>query len=164
LHWELAFDAGHRMGIEWSMPMAALPLFCGSATALWLARRRRTGGAEASRRKPSEGVLRALIAFASAWMVLAAGDVWFQHARAVDDLRAGQYSVIEGDVRRFVPMPWGGHALESFDVGDRHFSYSDFVATPGFRRTASHGGPIREGLHVRIAYVGNVILRLEILR
>jgi hypothetical protein len=33
---------------------------------------------------------------------------------------------------------------------------------PGFRQTASHGGPIREGLPVRIWYSNGEMLRLEI--
>jgi hypothetical protein len=32
----------------------------------------------------------------------------------------------------------------------------------GFNNTSSHGGPIREGLPVRVSYVGNTILKLEI--
>lgn len=62
----------------------------------------------------------------------------------------------------FVPMPYTGHSLESFVVGGRKFSYSDYVLTPGFRHTTSHGGPIREGLYVRIAYLGNLILQLDV--
>jgi hypothetical protein len=36
--------------------------------------------------------------------------------------------------------------------------------TPGFHNTASHGGPIRGGIHVRVAHLGGTILRLEIPR
>ena len=59
-------------------------------------------------------------------------------------------------------MPYAGHSDESFVVGGRRFSYSDFVVTSGFHNAASHGGPIREGLYVRVTYLGNLILRLEI--
>jgi hypothetical protein len=65
------------------------------------------------------------------------------------DLAEGRYSVVEGPVANFVPMPYEGHADESFTVN-----------------SASHGGPIREGLDVRISFVrvsyGNLILRLEV--
>ena len=74
----------------------------------------------------------------------------------------GQYEVIEGRVERFRPMPYEGHSLESFVVAGTRFSYSDFVSTPGFNNTASHGGPIRDGLWVRIAHRNGVILKLEI--
>jgi hypothetical protein len=76
-------------------------------------------------------------------------------------LRDGRYSVATGPVMNFVPMPYTGHSLESFEVGGHKFTYSDYVLTPGFRTTTSHGGPIHEGLNVRVSYVGNLILRLE---
>jgi hypothetical protein len=65
-------------------------------------------------------------------------------------------------VRNFKPMPYAGHAEESFDVAGVPFRYSDYQVSVGFNNTASHGGPIREGLPVRISFVGNTILRLEI--
>jgi hypothetical protein len=42
------------------------------------------------------------------------------------------------------------------------FQYSDYVITAGFNNTSSHGGPIREGLPVRIWYLDGEILRLDI--
>jgi hypothetical protein len=59
-------------------------------------------------------------------------------------------------------MPYAGHANEHFTVCGVPFSYSDYVVTEGFNRTSSHGGPMREGLWVRITYVGDIIARLEI--
>jgi hypothetical protein len=59
-------------------------------------------------------------------------------------------------------MPYTGHSEESFVVDGKRFSYSDFIVTSGFHNAASHGGPIRAGLYVRVSYIGNVILRLEI--
>lgn len=84
-------------------------------------------------------------------------------------LRTGQYTVVEGTVEHFVPMPYQGHANESFDVHGVGFSYSTYDVTSCFSHTASHGGPIYEGLQVRIAYTPtrdryepNCILRLEV--
>jgi hypothetical protein len=85
-----------------------------------------------------------------------------EYQRATSDLREGRYSVVEGPVSDFMPMPYEGHAQESFTVNGHRFSYSDYIMTAGFRNTASHGGPIREGLYVRISYSGNLILRLEV--
>jgi hypothetical protein len=78
-------------------------------------------------------------------------------ARATDTAR-----VVEGPVTNFVPMPVTGHALERFCVSDVCFNYSDYAVTAGFNRTRSHGGPIREGLPVRITYLGNTIIKLEV--
>ena len=69
---------------------------------------------------------------------------------------------MEGEVADFVPMPAAGHAMEHFCVQRVCFSYSDFVLNGGFNNTSSHGGPIRAGLPVRIAYLDGVIVKLEI--
>ena len=63
-------------------------------------------------------------------------------------------------------MPYEGHATEHFVVNGVRFEYSDFEVTSGFNNTSSHGGPVRQGLYVRIHYIErnskNVILKLEI--
>ncbi|MGA3317527.1 MAG: hypothetical protein ABSC64_13940 [Candidatus Korobacteraceae bacterium] len=84
------------------------------------------------------------------------------YARAKDAYTQGQYSVVEGTVTDFHPMPYSGHQDETFVVNGVQFSYSDYVTVPCFNNTASHGGPIHEGQKVRIAYSGNCILKLEI--
>lgn len=84
-------------------------------------------------------------------------------AEHIKALKTGNFSVVEGRVQGFHPMPKSGHELESFSLSGRRFSYSDFVANPCFNNTASHGGPIREGLHVQISYSGDCILRIELL-
>ena len=72
----------------------------------------------------------------------------------------------EGRVRSFVPGGIGGHPWESFAVSGTWFSYSDFFRDGGFNRTAAFGGPMRQGLQVRIYYLPshgrNKIVRLEI--
>jgi len=74
--------------------------------------------------------------------------------------------VITGIVADFVPMPFEGHADERFCVDTVCFHYSDYQHTGGFNHTSSHGGPITEGLPVRVTYApspgANVILKLEI--
>jgi hypothetical protein len=77
-------------------------------------------------------------------------------------LATGNYNVVEGRVTNFDPMPYQGHKNESFDVNGQHFSYSDFIETAGFHNAASRGGPIRDGLYVRVSHIGNLILRLEV--
>ena len=84
------------------------------------------------------------------------------HETIAASLKNGHYQSIEGLVGNFVPMPYEGHSQESFVVSGKRFAYSDYIATAGFHQTASHGGPIRQGLPVRIAYTGNLILRLEV--
>jgi len=76
--------------------------------------------------------------------------------------RNGKYEVVEGQVKDFVPMPYEGHSKESFVVNEYKFSYSDYDLTKGFNQSQSHGGPIREGLQVRITHVNGSIVKLEI--
>ena len=76
--------------------------------------------------------------------------------------QAGEFKVVEGVVEDFVPEPYEGHQDESFTVNGVPFSYSYYNITPGFSQSASHGGPIRTGLPVRISYIDNLILKLEV--
>jgi hypothetical protein len=100
--------------------------------------------------------------FGSAWTVGVATTTAVGSYRAVEALRSGKYQTVEGRVSNFVPMPYQGHADESFEVNGVRFSYSDYVITSGFNQSSSHGGPIKEGLPVRIAYRNGEILKLEI--
>lgn len=77
------------------------------------------------------------------------------------------YQTVEGPVTDFDPMPVTGHRFETFKVAGIGFAFSDFDESDyGYNNTASHGGVIRQGLRVRIAYLPgkdrNVILKLEI--
>src|SRR5688572_20959232 len=49
-----------------------------------------------------------------------------------------EYKVVEGEIENFHPMPYGGHAVESFTVNGVYFEYSDFILMYGFNNTASH--------------------------
>jgi hypothetical protein len=89
---------------------------------------------------------------------------WGERSALVTALREGRASIVEGPVHDFVPMPWSGHAQECFGVRSTTFCYSDFIVTPGFNNARSHGGPIQEGLHVRIHHVNTVIAQLEVAR
>ncbi len=102
------------------------------------------------------------VAFASLWVLLAFGSTFSDYRKSVETYRSGNYSVVEGQVENFHPMSYGGHGDECFSVRGERFCYSDYVIQSGFSQSASHGGPIREGLPVRIAYYDGQILRLEI--
>lgn len=101
-----------------------------------------------------------IMLFAISWTFTVTLDVYFQHQGLVHALRKG--SVVEGDVQDFVPMPFEGHANEHFCVKSTCFFYSDFIDTGAFNNTASHGGPVRNGLKMRVTYWRNSILKLEI--
>lgn len=105
----------------------------------------------------------AMVVFASFWTLFSFGFMYSSHREYAEAYRRGQYSVVEGVVEGFHPMPYEGHQEECFVVQKEEFCYSDYdVSKPGFNHSASHGGPIRAGLPVRIAYRDGRILRLEI--
>lgn len=68
--------------------------------------------------------------------------------------------VAEGRVTNYSPMPVEGHKEESFTVNGVRFHYSDFALTAGFNNATSLGGPIREGLQVRIHYLSGELALL----
>jgi hypothetical protein len=74
----------------------------------------------------------------------------------------GKANVVEGQVTDFVPVQ--EHAMESFKVNGHLFQYSDSVVTSGFNTTNASSGPfrIRNGLQVRVTFVGETIVRLEV--
>ncbi|MEM7407583.1 MAG: hypothetical protein AAF458_19985 [Pseudomonadota bacterium] len=82
--------------------------------------------------------------------------------RTVQRYVRGDFETAEGYVEDFRPMPATGHQRERFSVAGRTFAYSDFVRSDGFNQTRAHGGPIEGGLYVRVGYIGDTIVRLEI--
>ena len=83
----------------------------------------------------------------------------------------GEYQIVEGYVEKFAPMPYEGHAKETFEINGVKFSYSDYNIHPGYNNTKSHGGAITgNGQHLKIRYVyfnetyGNIILYIEEIR
>ena len=103
-----------------------------------------------------------LCCFGAAWSIGVGYSVLHFDADARMAYRNGDYQTVEGIVTDFHPMPPEGHQDECFSVQDQRFCYSDFDMAVGFHNAASHGGPIRAGLPVRIAYRENQILKLEV--
>jgi hypothetical protein len=106
------------------------------------------------------GVLYVISIFTT--VLLSRAGISDMYGRARETYARGDYSIAEGEVTEFHPMPYSGHQRETFSVNGVQFSYSDYVINPCFNNTASHGGPIRAGERVRIAYSGDCIFKLEI--
>lgn len=106
--------------------------------------------------------LRLLIAFAVVWTLFVFIASFSDYRRATTAMRDHHVPMIEGVVADFHPGRASGHGMESFIVNNVKFAYSDYVGTAGFNTTATHGGPIRGGLRVRIWHLNGEILRLEI--
>jgi hypothetical protein len=102
-------------------------------------------------------------AFGIIWIFFVGRQILSESSDPFTAFRTGQYAIVEGRVTDFHPMPYEGHDDECFTVEAQRFCYTDYdEVTSGFHNAASHGGPIRPGIHVRIAYLGPTILRLQI--
>mgnify|MGYP000211515047 CR=1 FL=1 len=102
------------------------------------------------------------IGFAVLWVSVSGFAIGYKQHSLRSNYLAGNFEVVEGLVENFDPMPYSGHQPERFTVKGVKFSYSDYRLMPGFNNTTSHGGPIKAKLPVRISYIGNTILKLEL--
>src|SRR5262249_39497658 len=105
-----------------------------------------------------------VLAFAILWTTGAFLVTYLPYLSLASALRSGRAQVVQGPVMDFTPLPPTGKGNESFVVSGRRFSYSDYNLTAGFNNTASHGGPMRNGLLVRVTHADGAIVRLEIAR
>lgn len=96
---------------------------------------------------------------ATLWTVAVFAATFVDYRRAVDALHNGEAKVVEGRVDHYSQV---ATKSESFDVNGVKFWYSDGVLIAGFNHTAFEGGPIRQGLGVKIWYWHGQILRLQI--
>jgi hypothetical protein len=102
------------------------------------------------------------LSFALLWTYASYSQTYPSYRRLLEATQSGRVQVVEGFVEKFHPMPKGGHDAEHFEVNGVTFGYSDYSNHGGFNNTASHGGPMREGLYARVAHVDRRIVRLEI--
>jgi hypothetical protein len=157
MEYRVVFDLS-AMGYDWRLPASGLIFVAFAAGVLLL---RSWGMLKPSNR--FDAVFPYLFGgFAVYWTLFAFGSTYGEYRSLRGAMASGQAQVVEGVVEDFVPMPPEGHALESFTVGGHHFAYSDYFETGAFNQTASHGGPIRAGLPVRVTFVGDDIVRLEV--
>jgi hypothetical protein len=98
--------------------------------------------------------------FGLAWGILAlliffviAATRFKDYSEVKNVLDQKQYSIVEGRVQEYHPMPAGGHDTERFRVGDLYFTMCDFdYGIMGYNHAASHGGVIKSNLYVKIWY------------
>ncbi|WP_295450449.1 hypothetical protein [uncultured Thiodictyon sp.] len=150
-------DAGYKSG--WFVSFGLI--FVAAGTWLVATRKRLPGGWG---KHPTASNLFAFffLGFAVLWTLGAFFSTYGAYSSLSQARRLHQVSIVEGLVTNFKPMPLTGHAMERFCVSDVCFEYSDYVVVAGFNTTTSHGGPIGEGLPVRISYVGNAIVKLGV--
>jgi hypothetical protein len=109
------------------------------------------------RKLPNRGLILVVILFLFLTAPLPYFD-WRHYETLRNEYLNGKALFTEGTVQNFVSLP----KQESFSVNGNQFSYSDYIITEAFNNMSNHGGPVREGLKVKIWFVGNEILRLDI--
>ena len=101
--------------------------------------------------------------FAVVWCIGAFIGAYVEYARLRNALRDGTAVLVEGRVVNFSPEPAVGHAPETFDVAGTHFAYQGVGGvSAAFNQSKPKGGPIRDGVQVRIWHVQGKIARLEL--
>jgi hypothetical protein len=85
---------------------------------------------------------------------------YMEFARLRNAVRNGRYSVVVGDVTDF--RSGDTHRPETFVVDGHSYSYSSSWSSVAFNRDSASGGPIRQGLRLRITDVGGAIVKLEV--
>jgi hypothetical protein len=152
--YRVAFDL-YQKSYEWWFPAFGLIFVAIGAALVWL-------GRAMNWQRSRRFVGYYMIGLACLWSGVTFSTTFREYTVLRSAYRRSQFSVIEGRVTNFRPMPYQGHQDECFSVQSHRFCYSDYAVMAGFNNSASHGGPIREGLPVRISYVGSTIIRLEV--
>lgn len=140
-------NAGEGLGL-----LAVVAL--GAAASVALQRRRVRGGT----------AILAATAGLAAFLAVRSLDHRHEHLACTKAARGGAGEWVEGTVRDYRPLrsilqrPWS----ESFSVGDVTVTYPLLASGCGFHRTEVEGGPIREGMKVRLLEWNGQILRLEV--
>jgi hypothetical protein len=152
--YRVVFDGAQQW--DWHLPVLFLLVLLPMGALMWLLYRRgRASGVHAA-------------AVVTAYFAVV-GLVYCQTHRQLEvarhALEGGEFRIVEGVVDQFHE----GIKDESFIVNGVRFEYADGIVVPGFHNEAKNGGPIRQGLHVRIHYAaskigwgGPYLLRLEI--
>lgn len=85
-----------------------------------------------------------------------------RYREARDWLETRSVEVVEGTVTRLSPATSDRLGIETFRIGERLFRFEDGqTRVPGLNRSAARGGPIREGMTVRLTLHGESILLVE---
>jgi hypothetical protein len=94
---------------------------------------------------------------ASLWIAFVVMGERYANAKCSALLSSENFKIAEGPIYNV----WYRPKSEGFSVANVNFSYSYFVITGGFNGSLFEN-PIREGEYVRIYYVGNLIIKMQI--
>jgi hypothetical protein len=159
--WYTVYDVRNHMFNNWKPTLVSgcwMPIFLYLLwlPPRWLQRALTRSSSLRARTSIVKYVIPALMVFLLALCAIAEYD----DRRLAERISAGDVTTIEGQIEHFVPQRSRDDGPEMFDVNGVHFSYSG--GARHFAWVHYKGGPIAEGEYVRVGYIGNDILRLEI--
>lgn len=109
-----------------------------------------------------ETIPKAVIAVTVVFTLVAFLPTFLPYRSMRSALASGEAEVLEGIVSQFEIQRTATNQPERFELAGRTFAYSDYTMTPGFHQSRARGGPLKEGLRVRLAHIGGTIVRLEV--
>ena len=101
-----------------------------------------------------------LIVVGLTWIIYNYEITHHEYLELVNGLRTNQFNTVEGRVTDFVPEGPDGHPDEHWSVRGHRYEISSGRVTSAFNTP----GIVRSGDSVRIADIGGVIARLEVIR
>jgi hypothetical protein len=157
-HYRLVYDLAQAGYTGWPYPGIAVALLVVSVANAKLRRRRRQPLGPWGDRSTA--------AFLGCVAILLFAVTYLPYRSMRKALESGRFTVVEGTVQRYRlndPVTTDEETWEVVSGGSVYrYSYDNATPEPGFGHTTAHGGPIHEGLRVRIADVGGSIARLEV--
>lgn len=160
MEYEVAFEIERNgLGVLW-YPLVGL--LCAGGVFAFTEYFNRYVAVGATRFIPSFRI--AIIGFILLWTIGAFLVVGPSQSKLRQSYEEGRFEVVEGVVENFNSNPRGrnDNEMESFSVNDHFFEYNYFEPSPSFNHTAYHGGPVKEGMQVKVTYIGDVIVKLEV--
>jgi hypothetical protein len=158
VEYRVVFDVTSAGYSGWSFPAVGLAFVAIG----WAGLRGYIPGWGGKRQSRGHAVAFVFFCFAVLWTGVVSVVTYRNHAQLYAAQTSNRVGVVEGIATNVKTSRIFGHPNESFCVSGKCFAYSDNVITGGFNTTISHGGPMIEGLPVRVSYAGDLITKLEV--
>ncbi|MGH9547215.1 MAG: hypothetical protein ACRD23_18565 [Terriglobales bacterium] len=145
-----------RVGFQWWIPLLMFIFGAFFVVVGWAVR---TSGDKDSVRKGTLFQVVGTVGFLGAVVFFIS--MYWEYRSARKAFEIHPYSVSEGVVSDFIPMPPGGHSTESFVVNGVRFEYGSGWGSTTFNSEWNKGF-IHNGVEARITYLGKGIIKVEV--